>query len=124
MNKHFQLFVAIGLLVSQGCSNTPTTQTESVYQEPSTEKSYSTKEAPDNQNGTYVYNEENFEARITISGSSWSGVTTLYGETQYDYGVVSGNSIYDESGLVEIGYITGAGLVTTIGSSRVTLSKR
>ena len=118
------LMMACGLMAFQGCSNQADDQSQSYHDDSGIIESDNDNALNDDISGTYVYSEDNFEARITISGSNWSGVTILYGESQYDNGVVIGNSIYDDSGLVEVGYVNGYGLVTTLGSTRVTLMKR
>ena len=125
--KSFQFaFIILGIIVLASCGNVESSDT-SVHDahgaESENANSYN-EEQDVSPNGTYVYSEDNFEARMTVSGNSWSGVTTIYGDVQYDNGVARGNSIYDESGLVEIGQISNSGLVTVIGSSRVTLRKR
>jgi len=117
------LILACGLMAFQGCSN-QANDPQSYHEDSGVIESDNDYALIDDISGTYVYSEDNFEARITISGSNWSGVTILYGESQYDNGVVSGNSILDDSGLVEIGYVNGSTLITTIGSTRVTLRKR
>lgn len=116
--------MACGLMAFQGCSNQPNDQSQFYHEDSGIIESDNDDALNDDISGTYVYSEDNFEARITISGSNWSGVTILFGESQYDNGVVIGNSIYDDSGLVEVGYVNGYGLVTTLGSTRVTLMKR
>ncbi len=128
-NKNI-VFVAIwsGLLLS--CSNSSSDLDESLptsdnqsnqYPESTTDETYSEPEStPD---GTYAYSEENLDTKITVSGSYWSGSTTIYGQTEYDNGGVKGNSIYDESGMVEIGFIDGNFLTTSLGGKRVTLRK-
>ena len=118
------LMMACGWMAFQGCSNQPNDQSQFYHEDSGIIESDNDDALNDDISGTYVYSEDNFEARITISGSNWSGVTILYGESQYDNGVVSGNSILDDSGLVEIGYVNGSTLITTIGSTRVTLRKR
>ena len=122
MRSNF-LITSFGLITFLGCSNASSSQSQSYQDDSGAPHSNNENAADDDITGTYIYTEDNFEARITINGSSWSGVTILYGESQYDNGVVIGNSIYDDSGLIEIGYVNGSGLVTTLGSTRVTLRK-
>lgn len=74
--------------------------------------------------GVYSYAEPNFEAVITISGSSWSGRTTLYGRTEYDRGIVRGNDLYEESGYSKIGYVGKERVVTSLGGKRLTMKKK
>lgn len=125
--KSFQFaFIILGIIVLASCGNVESSDTyvhDAHGAESENANSYN-EEQDLSPNGTYVYSEDNFEARMTVSGNSWSGVTTIYGDVQYDNGVARGNSIYDESGMVEIGQISNSGLVTVIGSSRVTLRKR
>jgi hypothetical protein len=48
-------------------------------------------------------------ARLTISGDRWSSVSTFgYDGPEYNRGVVKGNGLYDESGMVKIGYVSGS----------------
>ena len=80
-------------------------------------------------NGTYT----NGGSSITISGNSWRGkvvIETGFGaaydeqNAQYSYGVVKGEDLYDESGYLKIGYISGNSISTTIGGQRITLRKK
>ncbi len=83
-------------------------------------------------NGTYVYKDSSVKLRITILGNSWSGKTTIltgFGSdwdnqnTEFDSGVVKGKGLYDSSGFVKIGYVSGNNLYTSIANKRVTLRK-
>ena len=74
--------------------------------------------------GRYFYSDSDVELEITISGNRWSGKTTIYGSAQYDNGVVKGDDLYESSGMVEIGHVSGASLSTSMGGSRVTLRRR
>jgi len=76
-------------------------------------------------NGVYVYIESSFTFKITVTGSRWSGVSKIcqYCDTEYDSGIVKGTDIYDSSGYVKIGYISGNTLVTSAGGNRITLRK-
>jgi len=80
--------------------------------------------------GTYSYNDESAKISITINGERWIGKTTIisgmgdsYDNPEYQSGIVKGNELYEESGMVKIGYVNGRNLITTIGGSTVTLSK-
>ena len=80
--------------------------------------------------GTYSYNDESAKISITINGGRWIGKTTIisgmgdsYDNPEYQSGIVKGNELYEESGMVKIGYVNGRNLITTIGGSTVTLSK-
>jgi len=54
-----------------------------------------------------------------------TGFGTSYDEqyAQYDSGVVKDNDLYDSSGYVRVGYISGNKLVSSVGGRRVTLYK-
>ena len=77
------------------------------------------------QNGTYSYSSGDVELSMTISGDSWTGRTKIceYCDVEYDSGIVNGSDLYDSSGSVKIGNISGNSISTSIGSSRVTLRK-
>ena len=47
-------------------------------------------------------------AKLTINGSSWSAKSQLgYESPEYQNGVVKGNDLYDNSGMIKIGYVSG-----------------
>ena len=71
------------------------------------------------------YSSGDVELSMTISGDSWTGRTKIceYCEIEYDSGIVYGSDLYDISGSVKIGNISGNFISTSIGSSRVTLKK-
>ena len=46
-------------------------------------------------------------AKLTISGSRWSATSQLsYDSPEYQNGVVKGNDLYDDSGMIKIGYVS------------------
>ena len=50
----------------------------------------------------------NLEAKLTISGDSWSASSQLgYDNPEYQNGVVNGTDLYDDSGMIKIGYVSG-----------------
>jgi hypothetical protein len=55
-----------------------------------------------------------------------SGLGAEYDASQAEFqtGVVRGNEIFDESGLVKIGYIEGNNLTTTVGGQYITLKRK
>jgi hypothetical protein len=82
--------------------------------------------------GVYTYADNSASLRISISGDFWRGKTmTISGlgadndnqNAEYESGLVKGTSLYDASGLVEIGHVSGKYLATTIGSNSITLVK-
>lgn len=47
-------------------------------------------------------------ATLTISGSDWSAVSQLdNGSPEYQNGILKNNDLYDDSGLVKIGHVSG-----------------
>jgi len=47
-------------------------------------------------------------AELTISGNRWSVRSQLGSDSQeYQNGVVNGNDLYDDSGMIKIGYVSG-----------------
>jgi len=47
-------------------------------------------------------------AELTISGKSWSASSQLgYDSPEYQNGVVKGKELYDASGMIKIGYVSG-----------------
>lgn len=74
-------------------------------------------------NGVYTYTESGFKTSITISGSRWTGRTTLYGSTTYENGIVDGKDLYDDSGFAKVGYVNNGRITTSMGGKRVTLEK-
>lgn len=76
---------------------------------------YSKKKAKTN-NGTYSKETRDGKMTVTISGNSWRGKTVIktgFGDAydnqnaQYDRGLVKGNDLYDESGYVKMGSVSG-----------------
>lgn len=47
-------------------------------------------------------------AKLTISGNQWSATSQLeYDSPEYQSGVVQGKDLYDDSGMIKIGYVSG-----------------
>ena len=116
--RFFNSFPALAILTLVSCNISSDGSYENYTEETDVSPVY--EESID---GVYSYTEPNFEAYITISGSSWTGRTTLYGETEYERGIMNGSDLYDESGYVRIGYAQSGSLVTSLGGQRVTLKK-
>lgn len=76
-------------------------------------------------NGVYSYYENGASFKITVYQNSWSGTTKIcqYCDVEYDSGIVNGTDLFDSSGFIKIGYISGNTLVTTIAGNRVALVK-
>lgn len=124
MKNIYSVFALIILLIASGCENNSEKSTNS--------KSTNT-QVDETIDGTYTYSDNSVELEITIRGDSWYGKTMIvtgFGSdydsqnAQYDNGSVNGNDLYESSGMVEIGYISGKSLTTSIGGQRVTLRKK
>ena len=47
-------------------------------------------------------------AELTISGNRWSARSQLgYDNQEYQNGIVNGNDLYDDSGMIKIGFVSG-----------------
>lgn len=84
-------------------------------------------------NGNYEYEGTDAKCRIVILGSQWTGSFTFVSgfgaeydasQAEFQSGVVRGNGIFDESGLVKIGNIEGKSLTTTVGGQYISLKKK
>lgn len=54
-------------------------------------------------------------AKLTINGSHWSAISQLGTESpEYQNGVVKGNDLLDESGMVKVGYVSASGKYASI----------
>lgn len=115
MKNIYILFALITLLIASGCENNSEKSNNSTI------------------DGTYTYSDNSVELEITISGDSWykkTMIVTGFGSdydgqnAQYNNGTVNGNDLYESSGMVKIGYISGKSLTTSIGGQRVTLRKK
>lgn len=75
--------------------------------------------------GIYTYSRGDVELSITVYGDTWTGISKMcqFCDTEYDNGYVRGTDIYDESGIVQLGYISGNSLTTSYGGNRITLYK-
>lgn len=82
--------------------------------------------------GLYSYEDNSAILTIRIRGNSWTGKTVIISgigsdydnqNAEYENGIVKGNDIYESSGMVKIGYVSGNSLTTSIGGQSVTLRK-
>ncbi len=82
--------------------------------------------------GVYTYEDNSASITININGNIWSGktimITGLGSEydnqnAEFEAGIVKGNNLYDNSGMVQIGYVNGKYLTTSIGGQQVRLRK-
>jgi len=84
-------------------------------------------------NGTYIYDGSDAKCKISVFGDQWVGsfsVVSGFGDeydasqAEFQTGVVRNNEIFDESGLVKIGYIEEKNLTTTVGGQYITLKRK
>ncbi len=48
------------------------------------------------------------KAKLTISGNTWSAMSSLGDDDiEYQSGVIKGHDLFDESGMIKIGYVAG-----------------
>ena len=121
-----------GFRVSAIKGDMPNTSTESVpVDNPAPERVASRGESG-TVNGVYSYTDNSVEITVVVSGSRWTGKTKIISgfgsdydaqNVQYDNGTVVGSDLYDNTGFVKIGNISGRYLHTTMGDNQVTLSK-
>lgn len=90
------------------------------------------KEELEVKDGIYYYSDNMLKLNITIKDNIWVGRTVFLsgmGEnydtqnTKYESGILKGNSLYEKSGMVEVGYLSGNRLTTSIGGQTVVLRK-
>ena len=113
-----KLFISLltFLLIFSCSSETKSSKSDSKNKSSNTSSStYSKKKAKTN-NGTFSKETRDGKMTVTISGNSWRGKTVIktgFGDAydnqnaQYDRGLVKGNDLYDESGYVKIGSVSG-----------------
>ena len=112
------LLILLPFLLILSCSS-ESKSNESTSSSKSSNKSSSssyTKKKITSINGTYSKDTKDGSMTVTISGSSWRGKTVIktgFGDAydnqnaQYARGIVKGNALYDESGYVKVGSISG-----------------
>ena len=83
-------------------------------------------------NGTYSYTDNSADLNLTVNGNMWSLKSTIksgFGDeydndnSQYDSGMMKENDLYDKSGMVKIGYVSGNSLTTSFSGRQITLNK-
>jgi hypothetical protein len=82
--------------------------------------------------GTYLYSDNLLILTITVNGNRWFGKTVVntgmgsdYDDrnTKYESGFLKNNSLFESTGMLEIGYISGNNLTTSIGGQTVVLKR-
>lgn len=84
-------------------------------------------------NGVYVYNDPSLKVEITVTGSTWIGkwvIISGFGSdydnqnAEYDNGQVVDSDLYDSSGYVKLGHVSGTKLTIPFHDQIITLKKR
>ena len=79
----------------------------------------------DSIDGIYVCRQNVWVGEITIIGDSWFGEEKWSsGDINYSYGIVKGNSLYDENGYYELGRVEGNTLRMASGIGSMTYKKQ
>ena len=107
------IFLFIFSCSSESNSSKPTSKSKSTNG--SSSSTYAKKKRT-SKNGTYSKETRDGKLLVTISGNSWRGKTIIktgFGDAYdnqnatYDRGLVRGNNLYDESGYVKVGSVSG-----------------
>lgn len=123
MKISYSILSLILVLIVCGCGNNSTN---------STTPNSTSSQVRETINGTYTDKQYPVEFEISIRGDRWYGKTVIISgmgsdydnqNAEYDNGIVSGNDLYDSSGMVKIGYVSGNRVITSYGGQRVTLRK-
>jgi hypothetical protein len=100
--------------------------------QPSQSADINSQEIINETSGVYLFEDESCSISFLISDDSWqseftikTGLGSEYDSenTEYDIGLVQGNSLYEESGNIEIGKISNGTITTTLGEKYVVLKK-
>jgi hypothetical protein len=134
IQKHFAVaLISISTMVFISC-NSNSNKSNNSNSDNSESNTTIQKEEPKEESvdGLYTYEDNSAKLSIRVSGSSWSGKTLIvsgFGEeydnqnAQYDNGIIKGKELFENSGMVKVGYISGNSLTTSIGGQSVTLRK-
>jgi len=129
-----QIFISCCIFMLSSCGNNSNKSNSSNSDNDKMSKS-SLQEQPKEEesiDGLYSYEDNSAKLTIRISGNSWSGKTIIitgFGSdydnqnAQYDNGIVNDNDLYESSGMVKVGYVSGQSLHTSVAEQSVTLSK-
>lgn len=119
MKNKFIPLVLIALILSvaiTGCgggssnSNAPGTSIKT--ESKSGNQPANTKKEETSINGVYTGSQNisglELTARLTVSGNRWSATSQITGDSpEYQNGIVQGSDLYDDSGSIKIGYVSG-----------------
>ena len=119
MKNKFIPLVLIALILSvaiTGCgggsSNSNAPGTSMKTDSKSGNQPANTKKEETSINGVYTGSQNisglELTARLTVSGNRWSATSQITGDSpEYQNGIVQGSDLYDDSGSIKIGYVSG-----------------
>ena len=117
--KQFNRITAIilfsaSLLLFNACSNNSRTSkaSDSDYSSHSSSSQQEQSKEVESADGVYTGSQNisglELVARLTISGSRWSATSQLGSDSpEYQNGVVVGKDLFDDSGMIKIGHVSG-----------------
>jgi hypothetical protein len=128
--RFFTVIIVFLIVAIAGCKKASKDSGEKPLQESSQTIPEETRH---NVDGNYTYSDESAQLEITIVDGRWSGKTVMisgFGQdydkqnmTKYDGGVVKGNTLYDESGIAQLGSVEDGRLTTSVSGKAVVLTK-
>jgi hypothetical protein len=132
MRKSYSVFILLFflLLFVGSCDNNSSAIKSATTDSVSPKKIPKVKE--ESIDGIYSYEDNSSKLSITLSGNYWQGKTMIisgFGEgydsrnAQYENGIARGKELFESSGMVKIGYVSGNNLYTSIGGQSAILTK-
>jgi hypothetical protein len=103
----------LSAIIFNSCSNNPQNKVVHSPNHESKSSSSSTEESQVSIDGVYSGSQSisglELVARLTINGGSWSAISQFANESpEIQNGIVRGNDLYDDSGSIKIGYVSGS----------------
>ena len=108
------ILFSASLLLFNACSNNSSTSkaSDSDYSSHSSSSQQEQSKEVESADGVYTGSQNisglELVARLTISGSRWSATSQLGSDSpEYQNGVVVGKDLFDDSGMIKIGHVSG-----------------
>lgn len=108
------ILFSASLLLFNACSNNSSTSkaSDSDYSSHSSSSQQEQSKEVESADGVYTGSQNisglELVARLTIIGSRWSATSQLGSDSpEYQNGVVVGKDLFDDSGMIKIGYVSG-----------------
>ena len=111
--KHILSILTVGIFLFIAAGSDDEGGESSIYNNESTDSYSSSSSSSNSIEGTYTSSVSGGggggEFSVSIYGDSWSSILKInsYDNGTYEYGTVKGKNLYDESGFVKIGYVSG-----------------